>query len=113
MLALLRLLVSRSASWWTTEDDTWSWVIYTLYCITEDATSEEILKGEAATYALLLLPALDVDAVNGTADEVISVDRLRARLSRHTQADRIPSNPEMRRRVEAWIAETIGGRTLR
>ena len=112
MLALLRLLVSREASWWTTEDDTWSWVIYTLYCITEDSASEEILKGEAATYALLLLPALDVDAVNGTADEVISVDHLRARLSRHTRADRIPSNPEMRRRVEAWIQETVDGRTV-
>jgi hypothetical protein len=110
MLALLRLLVSRKASWWTTEDDTWSWVIYTLYCITEDPTSEDILKGEAATYALLLLPALDLDAVNGTADEVISVEDLRARLRRHTRADRIPSNAEMRRRVEAWISEAVAGR---
>ncbi len=110
MLALLRLLVSRPASWWTSGDDTWSWVIFTLYQIARDDSSEPILRGEAAIYALLLLPALQGGAINGSANEVLTVDAMRAELIEHAEPHRVPSSHEMWRQVDVWIRDALAGR---
>jgi hypothetical protein len=109
MLALLRLLVSRPARWWTSGDDTWSWVIFTLHQITRDDSSAQILRGEAATYALLLLPALGGATVNGSADERFSERDMRTELATQVEPDRVASNDEMRTRVEAWIRDAVAG----
>ena len=109
MAALLRLLVSRPASWWTSGENTWSWVLYTLYQVTEEPTTDPMLRGEAATYALMLCDALDGDAVNGIANEVIQIGNLRGILQERTEQDRIPSNPEIGRDVEAWVRSARHG----
>jgi len=107
MLALLRLLISRDAGWWTTGDNTWSWVISTLYQVTLDEKTDDILKGEAATYALLLLPALNGAAVNDGASMPLDADFLRADLQEHVEPHRVPGSDEMRNRVDAWVRHAI------
>ena len=108
MLAMLKLLVSRPAAWWTTGDNTWGWVITTLHAATQESTTDLHLKREAATYGLLLLDV--VDRKGGNERESLHVDVLRRGLDEHKQANRRPANPWMRRQVDDWIREALNAR---
>jgi hypothetical protein len=71
LMALVDLLSSRSASWWTQADRTWSWVVYTLYELALETTAEPELRQEAAGYATSLLMVLPAYAeVDGLTDSI-------------------------------------------
>lgn len=109
MLAMLRLLTSRPASWWTADDLTWSWVIYTLYQITQEPGGDPHLRAEAATYSLLLLDAFAGDTINGSVNEMIQAKDLRARMTPLAHPEWF-SNPQTERTLRQWIAQAHGGR---
>lgn len=115
MLAMLRLLTSRPASWWTADDLTWSWVIYTLYQVTEDPAGDQHLRAEAATYSLLLLDAFDGDTINGSVNEMIQARDLREKMTPLAHPAWF-SNPQTERTLRRWISEArnpSGGSPLR
>jgi hypothetical protein len=105
---MLKVLVSRPAAWWTTGDNTWGWVITTLHAAAQEPSTDVNLKGEAATYGLMLLDA--VDRKGGNERESLPVDELRRGLEEHKQPSRVPGNPWMRHQVEEWIREALNGR---
>ena len=104
MLAMLRLLTSRPAAWWTADDLTWSWVIYTLYQITQEPGGDQHLRAEAATYSLLLLDAFTGDTINGSVNEMIQAKDLRERMKPLAHPEWF-SNPQTERTLRRWIAE--------
>ena len=108
MLAMLKVLVSRPAAWWTKGDNTWGWVIQTLYAATREPTTDLHLKREAATYGLLLLDV--VDRKGGNERESLNVDELRRGLVEHAGPNRRPASSWTRGQVEDWIRQALNGR---
>jgi len=105
MQALMELLCSRPAHWWT-QKYTWSWVIYTLDQLVQDETADTGLRTEAAGYGLLLLRAHpgDVNGLTDTAPRAEVEERLRALAG---------DVPRLEHRVlaiqlEEWVKEAIG-----
>jgi hypothetical protein len=106
MLALLKLLTSRPAEFWTAEDHTWSWVIFTLDQLAQDETGDPSLRQTAATYGVRLLEAHRLAFVQGVTSYV-TTDEVRTRMLEISQS--APANPQMGVRLERWIAETRRG----
>lgn len=106
MHALLGLLVSRDAHWWTSRGLTWSWVIASLDRLAVDETVEKGLSQEAGRHGLQLLRALD-----GDVNSLYKTEPCEAVLARLTTiaagADDF-AKPEMRDAVAAWVAEATG-----
>jgi len=99
VFAMLSTLTSRPESWWTSRDLTWLWTIDTLVGAAEDISGHQHLREESATYATVLLGAIDLEAVDQEY-----VQDVNQRMSSLAHPDYL-SNAGMELRVDAWIAE--------
>jgi hypothetical protein len=104
MQALMELLTSRPAHWWT-QTFTWSWVIYTLNQLVQDDTVDTVLRTEAAGYGLLLLTAHDGD-VNGLTDTAPRAE-VEARLRALAGDVRQLEHRVLADKIEEWVDEAL------
>jgi hypothetical protein len=104
VFALLATLTSRPESWWTSRDLTWLWAIDTLVSAAEDSSGHRHLREESATYATVLLTAVDLETVDNAY-----VQQVTQRMSDLAHPDYL-SNAGMEVRVDAWIEEAISRR---
>ncbi len=104
VFAMLSMLTSRPEAWWTSRDLTWLWAIDTLVCAAEDDSGHEHLREESATYATVLLTAVDLETVDETY-----VHGVTERVSSLAHPDYL-SDAGMELRVDAWITEATTSR---
>jgi hypothetical protein len=103
MCALVRMLLSRPASWWSTEGSTWSWVVYTLRGVALDEAEDSRLRQETAAYAIALLDVGPGGKVLGPRGEELPATTVAGELAAVT--GRAPSSAGLSRQLEEWVQD--------
>jgi hypothetical protein len=102
LMALLELLTSRDAAFWTANDRNWSWVIYTIDQLVQDESTDVLLRRTAASYGLMLLEAHQGQHVEGF-NRYVATDEVSERMMRVSQD--APIHKNMAAVLGRWIEE--------